>query len=235
LGNTNRSNQMNQTRHSEAGPLHALLVCNGGPPSPQLFHAAIREQTIVIGVDGGATVALTYGVVPNIVIGDLDSLPVDIIKELESSGAVFIKHPSDKDYTDLELAVLHVLDMQVRSVTILGATGKDADHYFTNALLLTDERFHEMDITMADDNCTIGALQNNAPFGISKDLSGRTFSIIPISDEVLGVNILGAKWELTDATLLRGRSRTSRNQVLGEDVVISSKHGAALVITHNRS
>ena len=222
---------------SSTATTHAVLVCNGTPPSAELVRT-VTSESLLVGVDGGATTLYELGFIPSFVVGDLDSLDKKIIAALESRGSIFLRHPTEKNHTDLELALLHAAELKITAITILGAMGGEADHFFGNALLLTLDPFISMDIRLVDETCEIRALPNNhqahLPVQATSSSTENYFSIIPISDRVEGVTITGAKWNLESATLLRGSSLSTRNQIVEETVTISSRLGAALIVRHTK-
>ncbi len=65
------------------------------------------------------------GFTPHVIIGDLDRLIQHDLEYFERSGVDIIKFPVNKDETDLELAVEHVLNLGFEEIIILGATGEE--------------------------------------------------------------------------------------------------------------
>ncbi|MFI5262208.1 MAG: hypothetical protein ACHQZR_06625, partial [Candidatus Limnocylindrales bacterium] len=56
----------------------------------------------VVGADGGAARAATLGLTPDLVVGDLDSLPATDVARLTAAGVPIRPYPAEKDASDLE-------------------------------------------------------------------------------------------------------------------------------------
>lgn len=89
------------------------------------------ENADWIGVDFGFEVLLKHDIKPYFVIGDFDSKEEDI----QVDCPVF-KHPTHKDETDMELALMKVKDMGYEQIYICGALGKRLDHTLANLRIL---------------------------------------------------------------------------------------------------
>ena len=86
--------------------MRALLVCAAPVPGTEtLLPRLAAEADLVVAVDGGGSVCLEAGVVPDVVVGDFDSLPDDDLDRLGQLGVSVIEFPAEKDASDLELAV----------------------------------------------------------------------------------------------------------------------------------
>jgi thiamine pyrophosphokinase len=91
-----------------------------------------QQGDIVICADGGYLVAQALGIHPDYVIGDLDSLG-----EAEPNGkSEIIKFPSEKDFSDFELALNKSMEFGPEKIVVYGALGGRKDHEITNVLLL---------------------------------------------------------------------------------------------------
>ncbi len=91
-----------------------------------------KNSDIVIAADAGLRHCENYGILPDIVVGDFDSL-----------GAVpccdnVIKLPVEKDDTDTSFAVKYAMKKGFYEFVIFGGTGgKRSDHTFANIALLS--------------------------------------------------------------------------------------------------
>ena len=80
----------------------------------------------LIAADGGLRHARALGLVPDAFIGDMDSLREEDLPE----GAIL--YPSQKDDTDMMLAVKQAMALGVRKVLLLGGLGGRLDHTYAN-------------------------------------------------------------------------------------------------------
>jgi thiamine pyrophosphokinase len=107
----------------------ALLICNGDPPSRALARKLAAQASIVVAADGGANCARRYGIRPDLIIGDLDSIHAATCRYFST---VAIVHVTRQDNTDMEKALDHLEAQGFRHVRIIGATGGRIDHTFGN-------------------------------------------------------------------------------------------------------
>ena len=98
-----------------------VVIVGGGALDPALLRHLAGAGALVVGADGGADAALAAGVVPELVIGDLDSLS-DIAAWQTRSRVIGI---NEQQTTDFEKCLYTVS----APVTVaLGMTGKRFDH-----------------------------------------------------------------------------------------------------------
>ncbi|MFN2166013.1 MAG: thiamine diphosphokinase, partial [Anaerolineae bacterium] len=112
------------------------IVIAGGETAGQGWQRWVRPGDWIIGADGGAAQALDWGLLPDLVIGDMDSLPEAARSRLEAEGCQFVWHPRAKDETDLELALQYAVRQGAQEIVVLGALGGRLDHTVANILLL---------------------------------------------------------------------------------------------------
>ena len=80
----------------------ALIVGNGEEAAKSIIEKL--KYDYIICADGGLEKASNYGIVPDIIIGDFDSVDANVLKQYENR-VLIEKFPSEKDFTDMELAV----------------------------------------------------------------------------------------------------------------------------------
>lgn len=119
---------------------YALL---GGPKDcwpaniKKIFQAAKEKNDLIIGVDRGSFLLTEMGLVPDLAIGDFDSLHWTEKNEIEAKVADVRYSNPVKDFTDTELMVRAALnDYHVSGLKIFGATGGRLDHFLANLWLV---------------------------------------------------------------------------------------------------
>lgn len=202
------------------------VVLAGGPvrPSRRLREAA-AEAELVIAADGGLRHAATLDLVPDLVVGDFDSVrPSD----LERWPALPREtHPRDKDALDLELAVDAALDRGATEVRMLGAFGGRFDQ--TLAAALIGARYARADVLVAmldgmhdaHPVVTGGSFETALP-------DGTVFSLLSIGDAAR-VDVAGAAYPLTDAVLPMGVGLGLSNRAL-DGPRVRVREGVVLVV-----
>lgn len=101
-----------------------------------------RENEVWIGVDRGARFLIKLGIVPQIAIGDFDSISKDELKALEEKLTQIKIYPPEKDFTDTQLGVKLAVDKyQADKIEVFGATGGRLDHLLANIFLPLQKEF----------------------------------------------------------------------------------------------
>lgn len=203
---------------------HPVLVLLGG----ELMDFPIRpaEWTAIVAADGGALHALRQNVVPDYIVGDLDSLS-DFDRE-RAAGATFRKVPRHKDFTDGEMAIEVATELGGSPIVLAGALGGRFDHTLGNLFLL--EGLHQRGITA----WATDGRQRAYWLADTLNVPGRAgdiLSIIPLSVLVDGVCAQGVRWPLQGERLRRGATRSLSNEFVGTIARLTAAEGVALVVT----
>ncbi|MEA2576139.1 MAG: thiamine pyrophosphokinae [Chloroflexia bacterium] len=185
---------------------------------------------VVIAADGGSTLAARLGLVPDLVVGDLDSSDPNLVQQLQAEGIKFDRRRHEtKLETDTELALLAALAWQPDTIFVLGAIGGRLDHSVANLLLLTHPDLVEQDIRIVDGRQT--ALLAKA--GRWNDLAasvGDTVSLLPVGGDASGVVTSDLLYPLNSETLLAGHGRGVSNEVTGPQPRVYYEDGLLLVV-----
>jgi thiamine pyrophosphokinase len=108
------------------------IIGNGEIPT-QALTKLISEADLIIGADGGANILSTMDVLPNYIIGDLDSISEAALKKNLSSQII---HITDQNTTDLEKAVNFAMEYKPAEIRIFSALGNRSDHAIYNLFFL---------------------------------------------------------------------------------------------------
>lgn len=118
---------------------YALL---GGPETEwpdnikEIFSKAKTENNLIVGVDRGSLLLKEMGIIPDLAIGDFDSLRKEELNQIENNVADIRYSNPIKDLTDSELMLQVVFeDYQADDLVILGASGGRLDHFLVNILM----------------------------------------------------------------------------------------------------
>ncbi|MGX7077093.1 thiamine diphosphokinase [Globicatella sanguinis] len=124
-----------------------VIICAGGP-NPALDQLRIKEEDILIGVDRGAYRLIKAGFTLTHAFGDFDSVSASELAFIEEHTQTLHRYPSEKDDTDLQLALLYVLEhySQYETIAIYGALGGGGrvDHFLANIWLVLEPRFENI-------------------------------------------------------------------------------------------
>lgn len=208
----------------------AVIFANGSLPDPVKARSLLDADDLILCADGGLMHARDVGVTPHAVIGDMDSLSKDVLNQLTQSDTQIQLFPSDKDKTDLELALEHAVELRVSEILIIAALGKRTDHTLSNIHLLMMDALDGLDVRIDDgieeiyickDECVIHGTQ------------GDIISLLPWNGLAGGVRTEGLKWPLVNETLHPEGSRGISNIMMSERALVSVAFGVLLVV-HKR-
>lgn len=202
-----------------------LIFANGEVPDIEKAASILRSDDLVIAADGGMRHALALGLTPQFLIGDLDSLPPGF--DLEKFTGTVIRHPRDKNETDLELAIQYALEQHPEQVVILGALGGRLDQTLGNISLLnagTEIRLDDgtEEVLFCREQCIVDGIP------------GDTVSLIPWQEEAGGIRTAGLKWPLNGETLYPQKTRGISNEMTAARAVIQVRTGLLLVVHRRR-
>mgnify|MGYP001942742655 CR=1 FL=1 len=205
---------------------NALVLLAG-----ELRHFSIEPSAWdhIIAADGGSRHALAQGVMPHVVVGDLDSLSSEDIAKL-TEGTRVERVPRDKDFTDGEMAVHEALRRGAKTVVIAGGLGGRLDHTLANIFLL--EHVHAVGAAgWVTDGHERAYLLRSGETIILDGQPGDTVSIVPLSPVVEGVYTTGLRWPLSNTDLRFASSLSVSNEMNRPRAQIAARKGIA-VVTH---
>jgi thiamine pyrophosphokinase len=208
--------------------MQATIFAGGELVDHERAMQALQQSELVLAADGGERHCRALGVTPAAVIGDLDSLTSQQIEQLGAAGAKLVRHPSDKDQTDLELALGYAMQRGADRVVLLGAAGGRLDMTIANLLLLVDPKFRPLRIELWYGSQTAWLL--NPPGGELPGQVGDTISAIPVGGDVLQVTTSDLEYPLRGETLTLGPARGVSNRVNGPMPRLTMKRGQLLVV-----
>jgi thiamine pyrophosphokinase len=210
--------------------LRALIFANGDLNDGPAVQAALRTvpDALIIAADGGAQLAAACGLVPDVVVGDMDSLTSTELEDLRARGVLIQRYPANKDETDLELALLAAVARQATWIRVIGALGDRIDQTLANIYLLTLRNLAGRDVRLVAGRQTLWLIGpgkhtlTGAP--------GDTISLLPLLPGVTGVTTERLQYPLQNATLSFGPSRGVSNVMLADEACISLMAGTLIVI-----
>lgn len=212
----------------------AIIFANGHVENLDTAARLIRDNSLVIAADGGARHCRLLGKMPDILIGDFDSLDEAELRIYEQAGVQVIRHPARKDYTDLELALLHAKSLGVSQAVVLGGLGLRWDQTMANLLLPASNELSRMRIQLVDGNQEITVLHPGDQYEIHGN-PGDTVSLIPLNPETGGISTQGLEYPLTNESLTYGSTRGVSNVLVGSLATLRLEQGMLLcVVIHHQ-
>ena len=206
------------------------IFANGEIENPEALQALIGPDDRLLVADGGMRFLTRLGLLPERIIGDLDSVNPEEALRLEKAGVLLEKYPVDKDETDLELAINRALTQGFDELRIAGALGGRLDQTLGNLFLLSRADLVNHEVRLEDGVEEVFLIREKA---VIVGAAGDTVSLLPLGGPAKGVSTIGMKYPLHGETLFPERTRGISNVLLGERGEVSLVEGC-LICIHSR-
>jgi len=201
-----------------------LLIANGELDSKTLKKIQWDQIDKIVAADGGTLKALSFGIVPDVVIGDLDSISPDARRKLDHIR--FIYQPS-QELNDLEKALIFCSEEKAERVIVLGFTGERIDHTMNNFSILA--RYDQiLNLELYDRFARMFFVRDKFSYTGTR---GQTVSLIPLG-KVDGITTKGLKYTLQDEPLHFGEREGASNECTDGPFSISIRNGVLLVFVN---
>jgi len=192
-------------------------------------HIEIKKDDYVIAADGGYDILCNIGITPDLIVGDFDS--TDLKERIANLDVKTIQFPSEKDDTDMALAVRYGRERGYKRFVIYGALGGRIDHTLANIQLLASLLKEGLEVELIGDAEIITGVSNGT-ISFSEEKKG-VVSVFSHSDVSLGVTIEGLKYEVHDISLANTFALGVSNEFVGKKSVVKVTDGT-LIIVYNR-
>ena len=169
------------------------VIIGGGDCSADILKENICTDDYIICADGGYDIANECGFVPDLLIGDFDSIktfPVNVKT---------ITLPVEKDVTDSVAAFNKGVELGFDRFLLLGGTGGRFEHTFANISLMADSSRNNIDFIIVDDNHIFRSITNSSIK--IKQKKNQQISVFAFGEKALGVTLNGFYYPLWDFTL----------------------------------
>jgi thiamine pyrophosphokinase len=211
-----------------------VFIVSGGDLGDPAFlreQAATAAPTAVICADGGARHLEAAGIIPVLIVGDMDSLDSASQGYYEARGSRIIRHPRRKDETDTELALREAFRMEPAEVWIWGALGHRVDHALANISLLLQGKQMGIEVKLIDEWCEVFLIDRRA---VLEGEAGQTVSLFPYWGPATGITLTGFEFSLTNAVMEIGRPYGVSNRLTAGRGIIEVDSGRLLAVRYFR-
>lgn len=206
-----------------------VIFANGNLTEPDKLRRRLRPTDRIFCADGGTVHALALGLTPEVIVGDFDSLPPEMMTELEAAGVSFQRHPARKDQTDLELAFQTAVAEGVDEILLVTALGGRLDQMLANIFLLARPEYASVRLILADGPQLATVLCSYQTLTLTGQ-PGDTLSLVPLTPTVQQVNLSGVEWPLVEATLTFGSTWSISNAFTTPQATVQIGEGMVLVV-----
>ena len=192
--------------------------------------AHLEGADLIVAADGGTLALEQWGVVPNAIVGDLDSLGMQRALEYGERGVTVVPFSAEKDESDLELAIDYATEAKADELVLLGVLGGERfDHELANALLIAADEYRGTRLRAIRGDITVRALHGGDRLELTGG-PGDLVTLLAVRGDAEGVHTDRLRYPLADETLHFGAARGLSNLVVSAGASVRCDRGVLLVI-----
>ena len=128
----------NKNRRKRINRKNIVLIANGELPPRKWITRIVKDADLVVAVDGGANHCAKLDIIPDFIIGDLDSITTINQARFAKSEIVFLP---DQDLHDFEKAVSFIETLNPLEVKVFAQWGKRFDHVLANLYVIVMKQY----------------------------------------------------------------------------------------------
>ncbi len=209
-----------------------IAVLANGDWDPDWGRHELAQVDYLICADGGGSSALRSGRIPDLLVGDMDSVGPEELVFCREAGVRIERYPAEKDETDLELALRFARERAEkageREISLYGATGARPDHFLGNIALMLRLTKQGLTVKAKDPQHQLWVLKP----GMREKIDGRAgdkLSLLVLSETAI-VTTEGLYYPLDHDKLYQDSPRGVSNVFVSESAAVTVDEGWVLVI-----
>ncbi len=206
--------------------MKALVLSNGAYKDYGFCDASTTYDYIVC-ADNGMKHARKLGILPDCIVGDLDSCDRLDVLFFEAKGVAIIQMPTQKDETDTELAIVRCIEAGATAIDVYGGLGTRMDHSLANMQLVYRYLKQGIQVVLHSGYNRLYLVDKAITL---KGVKGRLVSLMPYTEEVLGVTTTGLAYPLQEGVFRHGDAYGVSNYMLGDTATITVLSGVLVVM-----
>ena len=175
-----------------------MIIAAGTPPKTRMVVKESKAADLIIAADAGMSVLRRRKIIPNVVIGDLDSAKDSDLGFFIKEGVEVIRLKKEKDETDAVAALDLAIGRGATSIVILGAFGDRLDHTLANFMLLTRAYKKGVRAYLKGGGALVYICEGRSEITGKK---GDTVSILPVGEYALVESSAGLHYPLQNLEL----------------------------------
>jgi thiamine pyrophosphokinase len=198
---------------------YTVIVADGTFPQHEIPLKYLNNAKRIVCCDGSARNLVLAGMIPDAIVGDMDSLDDDFLNRF--ADRIYLDE--NQETNDLTKAVSWCSDMGYKDIVIIGATGKREDHTLGNISLLADY-IKYVNVIMVTDT---GIFRPLVTTSVISCFPGQQVSIFSLNPET-EVTSFGLRYPLNRRRIASWWHATL-NEALGDNFSLDLKDGSVIV------
>lgn len=201
-----------------------IILANGRAPLKSIitYLQSIGYNTLIC-ADGGANSARKMNIIPDFIVGDLDSIASDTLKFFSSKSV--IKKVSRQNDTDIEKCIKFALSKKFSDIILLGVTGDRLDHSFCNMGIVL-KFFKDVKLKIIAEESILVPYTGNVEL---KSVKQETISLYGFDRETK-ISSHGLYYPLKNISLPFGEKESTSNVAVGERIKLKITGGIIFII-----
>jgi thiamine pyrophosphokinase len=187
-----------------------------------------EEYDYIICADGGANHTYNMHIIPDYIVGDLDSVKSEIIDYYKNHKVKFEKFPTKKNETDTELCIYLADKLKAKEIHFIGALGGRIDHTIANINLLYYVRQKNIIPRIISEKEQLYIAINEEV--IINGNKGDTISVIPTNGNAKGVTLTNLEYPLNNYDMKFYLPLGISNVMLNKECKIKVDDGSLFII-----
>lgn len=201
-----------------------IILANGKPPRKNVLKfLAEKKYNILICADGGADSARKLNLIPDYIVGDLDSISKSALNYYTRKS--IIKQIKRQNDTDVEKCLKFAISKNISEAVLVGVTGDRLDHTFCN-LGIVLKFFDKIKLNIIAENSYLSAYTGSVEL---KTSPGETISIYGFNKKTK-IKSEGLKYPLKNFPLPFGVRESTSNEAITNKVKLRITGGKIFVI-----
>ncbi|MDO5649259.1 MAG: thiamine diphosphokinase [Gallicola sp.] len=209
--------------------MRGLITAGGELTEEKIFLEEYKKSTLRIAADSGVEFYQRSKKVPDLVVGDFDSILQGGKAFIKDKSIPVFSFPKEKDYTDLELGIEYLIEQGCREITILGGIGNRIDHSLANLFMMIRYYREGVSIVLRNDLMKIQVLEGSME--LEKDY--EFISVVPANSKSITVTLKGFYYPLEKREMVLGSTLGVSNYLVEESGFIDIIKGTAFIIQTN--
>ena len=210
----------------------AVIISNGKVIRKEFFIKMIKASDYIIAANGGSKHAKNFGVIPDVIIGDLDSIGKKDYLFFLNKGSKYKKYDVIKDKTDIQLAIEYAIESGFKEILLMCVFGNRLDHMLANLFLLMKIVDAGISVKIVDEFQEIILIYKS---GRIEGNIGDFVSLIPLTPTVSGLKLSGLKYLPKNGILKMTDTLGISNVLTKKSATITINNGKLLIIKPNSS
>lgn len=211
--------------------MRCIILANGEYGEVDAYQNLFRSGDVVLCADGGANYAYELGLIPDIIIGDMDSILPEVKCFFAAKNVSMRQFSRDKDFTDTQLALDIAQEWGATEILMLGTLGKRLDHTLSNLYYGMELVQKGIKLTHYTPESWVHIINQDIEIVGSR---GDIVSVVALTQEARGVSEVGFDFALDNAVLEKSKPYAISNRLTEGKGKVSVHQGILAVIHYFR-